>query len=172
MAGLVLAAALLGAFAFDAEYYEVDAGTGISVQANPEDNIYGLCVEDGTWLRDTPVFGKVFVTAFRNGPEDAWFGGIGMIFRLMPHGRLAPFVGVGASYNYPFGSGWHEDENEDEDENESEPESYWGGHAEAGLRWWFAEKTHFIELYGQQTWRLESGDGDYWVAGLAYGQNL
>lgn len=173
---LATAASLLiavQAAAFDAEYYEIPAGMSFSIQVNPKDDVYGLNVEDATWLTDTPVLGQLFLSLLSNGIEDAWYAGIGMMFRLMPHSELAPFVGAGASYNQLVGDRSEDDDWMDEtSESDSKAESYWGGHAEAGLRFWFAGQTEYIELYGRQTWTSENGDHDYWVAGLSYGQNF
>jgi hypothetical protein len=168
--GAVLAVLLAtGAGAFDAEYYEIPAGLSASVVANPSDDIYGLLVEDATWLRDTPLLGQLFFGVMHHDAGDAWYTLIGMMFRLMPHTAVAPFVGTGVSYNYLLSG---EDEGEDEYEHDEGPESFWGGHAEGGVHFSFAEGTQFIELFARQTWNLEQDDRDFWLAGLSYGQNF
>ena len=97
-----------------------------------------------------------------------------MTFRLMPHLPVAPFAGAGASYNYLL-SGEEDFEvnpEEDRDEGDSAPDSFWGGHAEAGLHFAFAGGAQFIGLYARQTWNLEQDDRDFWLAGLSYGQGF
>jgi hypothetical protein len=159
---------------FDAEFYEEDAGMGVSVDVNPVDGVYGLGYTAGTWLRETPIFGNLLVTTFHSDIEESYYGGIGMIFRIMPHWKFAPFAGAGATYNYPI---W--DDTSDSDARVpantvvKEPEEFWGVHAEAGLRMWFGEdQGSFIEALGRYTWSSIEGDHDYWTGSLGYGQRF
>ncbi len=147
-----------GAWALDPELYEEDAGLSFSFQMNPVESIYGVAFEQGTWLVNTPVFGQYFLTTFYSGPEEALYGGVGLILRLMPHWNLAPFAGAGASFNY---SGWTMD-----------ADNYFGGHAEGGFRLWFGDRMHFLELLGRQTFSSINRDHDYWIVSLGYGQDL
>ena len=47
----------LSAWGFEPEEYEEDAGASFAFLLNPEDDIYGISVGAGTWLKGTPVFG-------------------------------------------------------------------------------------------------------------------
>ncbi len=147
-------------FAFDPEQYEEAAGQSVTLQLGGD--VMGLSFDDGTWLRNTPVFGQYSVSFFSSDVEDAYYGGIGMIFRLMPHWDVAPFAGAGLSYNYPF---------IEHGSSDRDARSFWGRHVEGGVRVWFRERTSFLELSGRQTWTGLSGDSDFWSVGIAYGQN-
>jgi hypothetical protein len=168
---LVIALCLLPAcsFAYNVEDYEEPGGMSFSVQGNSQDSIYGISFEDGTWLANTPLIGQFFLNTIRHDNLDATFGGVGMIFRIMPHWQFAPYAGGGASYNYLFDSNSQEQNNLPEDER---LESTWAGHAEVGLRVWMPGKVSFFELYGRQTWSAVEAVGDYWTAGFGYGQNF
>lgn len=154
---------------FDAELYEEEAGLLFAVHVNPGDEIYGAEFADGTWLVNTPIFGALVVNAFANGRDDASHCGVGMIFRIMPHTDIAPFVGAGLTYNVLFTD--DEEELDTSDEEESD-DSFWGGHAEAGLRIWTSGREQFFEAFARQTWNLDIEDADYWTGGVAFGQNF
>ena len=156
------------AFAYNVEDYEEEAGMSFSVQGNPQDSLYGFAFEDGTWLAGTPVLGQFFLNTVRHDRIDATFGGIGMIFRIMPHWTVAPYAGGGASYNQLFSSNSKEQDKLPEDER---VKSTGAGHAEGGVRVWLPGRFHFLELYGRQTWSAVEAVGNYWTAGFGYGQN-
>ena len=139
-----------------------------SVQGNPSDRICGFAFEDGTWLAGTPVMGQFFLNTLRHDRIDATFGGIGMIFRLMPHWQVAPYVGGGASFNQLFTSN---SEKQDDLPDDEKIKSTWAGHAEGGVRISLPGGFHFFELYGRQSWSAVEAVGHYWTAGFGYGQN-
>ena len=157
---------LLSAAAFDPEDYEEPAGMSVSFMMNPKDGIYGLSFEDGTWLVGTPLMGQLMVSTYRHGVAESYYGGLGMIFRLMPRTRLAPYAGAGASYNWAFGSS----SNKVSSDEKPVANSYWGGHAEAGVRIWTARRDQFFELSGRQTWNLDDNRLNFWSIGISYGQ--
>ncbi len=157
-----LLAAAAPAAAMEGEDYEEPAGVSFSVQVNPFDHVYGGSFEDGTWWTGTPVFGQFFLTILSSDIEEATFGGAGMIFRIMPHWKTAPYAGAGASYNYPF----------HDRSDKGEAGDYWAGHGDAGVRWWFSDMARFIETFGRFTWYSEGGSHEYWTFGIGYGQKL
>ncbi len=165
-AALWVALACGAVHAFDPEYYEESAGISIGAQMDVKGNVYGFSAESGTWLTGTPVFGQMFLTMLNNKTNETWYGGVGMIFRVMPHTDLAPFVGAGAGYYHPL------NDSADGGDDPNAPEAYWGGHAEAGVRWWFGERTRFLELLGRETFRDEESGGNYTIVGIGYGQNF
>lgn len=167
---LLVALCLLPAcsLAYNVEDYEEPGGMSFSIQGNSQDSIYGICAEDGTWLVGTPIIGQFFLNTLWHDKIDASFGGVGMIFRIMPHWQIAPYAGGGASYNQLFNS--HSEEQGDVPEDEKIT-STWAGHAEVGLRVWMPGKFHFFELYGRETWSVCEAVGNYWTAGFGYGQN-
>ena len=169
---LALSAGAVSAFDdFDPSLYEEEAGLLFNVQVNPGDEVYGIEFSDGTWLVNTPIFGALVLNGFVNEGYDATQGGIGMIFRLMPHSDIAPFVGAGLTWNALF----RDDDAEAGDgeaESEDDDDAFWGGHAEAGVRVWFAGREQFIEVFARQTWNLDIEDSDYWVGGFGFGQNF
>jgi hypothetical protein len=161
---------------FDREEAEESAGSSFQFFLNPNDDIYGISFGDGTWIKGTPVFGDLFLSLFQNGIEDTWYSSIGMTIRLMPHWTVAPFVGGGGSYNYSLSN---------RSTNAPPPvvppadgqlvpvdrgESYWAGHAEAGVRVWMANRVRLLEIMGRYTWTSFEGDGrDYWMVGVSTG---
>ncbi len=182
---LVLTISFLGALdgradiwndGYDREDYEEPAGASFAFLLNPSDDIWGMAIGSGTWLVDTPVFGDYFVRLFYNGLERTTYSGIGMTLRLMPHWRVAPFVGAGGSYNYAFNRaeanssrGSFVVEGEDYSGAGS---SYWGGHAEAGVRVWFGSRLQLLEVMGRYTWSSNEGDLDYWLLGISTGVGI
>ena len=167
---LVLAAGLASVrgFAYDVEDYEAPGGMSFSVQGSPQDSVYGICFEDATWLVNTPVIGQFFLNTLRHDRIDSTFGGVGMILRIMPHWRFAPYAGGGASYNYLFGS---DEEDQNKLPEEERIESTWAGHAEGGVRVSLPGSIHFFEVYARQTWSAVEAVGNYWTLGFGYGQN-
>ncbi len=167
---LVIALCLLPAalFAYNVEDWEEPGGMSFSVQGNAEGDIYGFSFEDATWLAKTPVIGQFFLNAMWHDEIDANFGGIGMIFRVMPHWLVAPYIGAGGSYNQLFGDSSETRDNVREDEK---VESTWAGLAEGGVRISLPGMFHFFEFYARQTWSEVEAVGDYWTAGFGYGQN-
>ncbi|NQU39703.1 MAG: hypothetical protein HQ523_07100 [Lentisphaerae bacterium] len=161
---------------FDHEAYEEPAGATFAFLVGPSDDIYGISVGSGTWLADTPVFGDYFVSLFYNGLEEASYSSVGMTIRLLPHWRVAPFVGGGGSYNYSFNS--VEDESADAtfvvqgEEYSTLGESYWGGHVEAGVRVTFGSRRQLLEVMGRYTWSSNEGDLDYWLVGVSTGVGI
>jgi hypothetical protein len=170
---IAMAVALVGGVqAYEREDYEEPAGQSASFQLNPVDQVYALNAEDGTWLANTPVFGQFFISFLWDGLEDNFFTGVGMMFRLMPHWDLAPFVGVGASYNHTLGeSSTNSASSASADENSGTKTDYfWGLHAEGGLRYWFSSRQHFVELFARQTWNTAQNGQSYITGGIGYGQ--
>ena len=164
-------------FAMNAEDYEEPAGSSIGFLFSTEDDIYGISGGSGTWLKNTPVFGDYFVRLFSNGTEDAFYSGVGMTLRVMPHWRVAPFVGAGGSYNFSFSS---EDDTDiqgpvmpmEADTVTDRGDSYWGGHAEAGVRIWFNHRSSLFEVFVRQTTTSLEGDRDYWLIGISTGVGI
>jgi hypothetical protein len=70
-------------------------GSLLKPSANPSDEIYALEFESGTWPIDTPLLAELVLTLVSNGPGDVYFSGLGMIFRIMPYGTVAPGAGGG-----------------------------------------------------------------------------
>lgn len=151
--------------ALEPEDYEEPAGPSGSFQSNPSDDVYGVAVGTGVWLRKTPVFADYFATAFWNGIEDAWYGGGGLTLRVMPHWRVSPFVGAGGSYSAALSSQSADAEMRWKDQGES----YWGGHVEGGLRVWLPWRYRLLEIMGRQTWTSLSEGRDYWMVGIGLG---
>jgi hypothetical protein len=157
---------------FEREDYEEDAGSSFAVLLNSEDDIYGISFGSGTWLKGTPIFGDYFIRLFSNEIEDAYYSGLGMTFRLMPHWRIAPFIGAGGSYNHSFSGGSTETDMSGSTEAEELPsrgDSYWGGHTEVGLRLWVKNRLELFEIMGRYTWNSLEGDRDYWLVGISTG---
>ncbi|GAF97353.1 unnamed protein product [marine sediment metagenome] len=150
------------AFAFEREDHEEEAGESFAFLLNTEDDIYGISMGSGTWLKGSPVFGDYFLSLFSNRIEDAFYSAVGMTIRLMPHWTVAPFAGGGGSYNFSWAS-----EPSDDDELPDRGASYWGAHVEAGVRVWSGGKVGLVELMGRYTWSSLSGDRDYWLIGLS-----
>lgn len=159
---------------FKGEDYEEPAGGSFALLANPQDNIYGFSIGDGTWLKNTPVFGDYFLGFFNSKKEDAWYSDIGMTIRIMPHWQVAPFVGAGGSYNFSL-SNLSGDKNSavlQPGEFKDQGDSFWGGHTEAGVRVWTSENRMLFELMGRYTWTSLEGDRNFWLAGLSVGAGL
>jgi hypothetical protein len=172
--GAVAALAGIGDDDWDRESHEEDAGASCSFLFNSQDGVYGLALGSGTWWRGTPVFGDYSLLLFDNGIEDTWYGGAGLTIRLMPHTRVAPFIGGGGSYNHSFRS--REDDSGSgvfvvpgEDEPSDRGDSYWAGHVEAGIRVWLSNRVRLLELMGRQTWTSLDGDRGYWLIGIGTG---
>ncbi len=168
---LFIAVLFPGAYGYDWSTYNVEdfeepAGTIGCFEFNPADDIYGVSVGDGTWLTGTPVFGDFFLPVFYNGIEDAVYAGVGMTLRIMPHWKFAPFAGGGASYNLSLSGA------EDSEFSENpRGESYWGGHAEGGVR--LQTSAGFCEILGRHTWSSsEIEDADYWTVRIGWGNNF
>ena len=167
--------ALLGATAqadiydFHGEDYEEPAGASFGVDFNPQDQVYGAEFGGGMWLKNTPVFGNYFVTLFNNGIEDAFYSGLGMTLRLMPHWSVAPFIGGGGSYNYSWSSRPTDDPQPQNTELADRGASYWAYHTEAGVRLGLFSRIRLLEVSGRYTWSSLSGDRDYWLIGISTG---
>ncbi len=153
---------------FKGEDYEEPAGASFQLLANPQDNIYGIALGDGTWLKNTPVFGDFALSLFSNGIEDSFYSGISMTIRLMPHWRLAPFIGGGGSYNYSWSQS-SADDTSSTLEFEDQGDSYWGYHAEAGLRIRRPDGRMLFELMGRYVFTTLEEDRNYWLAGISVG---
>lgn len=151
---------------YNVEDFEESAGAIGCFEINPADDIYGVSVGDGTWLTGTPVFGDFFLPFFYNGIEDAVYAGAGMTLRIMPHWKYAPFAGAGASYNLSLSG------TDDSDFSENpKGESYWGGHAESGIR--IQTQTGSYEIMGRFTWSSsEIEDADYWIIRVGWGSGF
>jgi hypothetical protein len=88
-----------------------------------------------------------------------------MTFRLMPHSRVAPFVGAGGSYNLSL----RQTDTDEPGGLESRGNTYWGGHVEAGIRVWLRSPWRLLEIMGRYTWSSLDGDRDYWLVGISTG---
>lgn len=160
-----------GLMGFRGEDYEEEAGPSFAIHLNATDDIYGIALGHGTWLRGAPVLGDYFVGLFSNRIEDSWYGSVGMTIRLMPRWTVAPFAGAGGSYNQSLSrdrgerSVW----SGRDDELVDRGYSYWGGHVEAGLRVWLPPPATLVELCVRQTWSSLPGDRDYWLAIIGTG---
>jgi hypothetical protein len=175
-AGLALLLAASGARAYDWDSYRVEdfeepAGSASLIECSPTGRgTYGVGLGSGTWLAGTPVFGDYAVSLFWNDIEDAWYGNVGMTLRLMPHWKVAPFVGGGGAYNRPLGSGGTNDASAASDTG-AQAEAYWAGIAEAGIRVYAGRS--FYEILGRQVWSsAKREDSDYWTIRLAIGLSL
>lgn len=161
---------------YDREDYEEPAGASFAFLLNPSDDIWGINLGSGTWLVGTPIFGDYFARLFYNGLEQSTYSGIGMTLRIMPHWRVAPFVGAGVSYNYAFKRAEASSRNSTlivESEDTPGPGgSYWGGHAEAGMRFWFDSRLRLLEIMGRYTWSSSEGETDYWLIGISTGVGI
>jgi len=151
---------------FKGEDYEEPAGGSFAVLLNPEDDIYGVAFGNGTWLKNTPVFGDFALSLFSNGIEDAFYSSASMTLRLMPHWRFAPFAGGGGSYNYSLSKPSEDDTTLD---FEDQGDSCWGYHAEAGLRVRMPDGRMLFELMGRYVWTTLEDDRNYWLAGISIG---
>lgn len=165
--------ALSPASAFEREDYEEEAGGTFLLVCNPTNDIYGFGFGSGTWLKNTPVFGDFALTLFSHGTEDSWYSAATMSLRVMPHWRVAPFAGGGGSYNYSL-SGSSEEENRTLEPGEpvDRGASYWGGHAEAGVRISPVKGIGLLELMGRYVWTSLEGDRNYWLIGVSVGMGL
>jgi len=152
---------------YNREDYEEPAGASVKLLLNPADGIYGMTTGEGTWLKGTPVFGDYEVSIFSNDIEESWYSGIGMTIRIMPHWRFAPFIGGGGSYNYSFS---RREENlifDQETPYANIGDSYWGGHSEAGFRFWTEDRSKHFEIAGRYIWT--SLDREYWLVTISTG---
>ena len=176
--GLALIMTTCRVQAWDAETDEEAAGGSVSFQFNPSDEIYGLSLCSGSWVRGTPLFGDFFVTLFQNGIEDAAYSGVGMTIRIMPHWKVAPFVGAGGSYNYSLSQKATNETAGAESPTEEgvlldQGHSYWAWHGEAGLRVWTGGALGLLEVSGRYVMNtLEGGDRDYWFVGIGIGSGF
>ena len=155
---------------------EVPAGTSFAFQCNPVDSIYGISAGYGMYVVDTPFFGDYFLTLFNSDLAKAFYSGVGMTVRVMPHWRVAPFVGGGGSYNFSFSSSKNESTNGNgptvDQTAGPRGESYWGGHVETGVRFRIPHRIQFIELSGRYTWTSAQGNVDYWLVGISVGAGI
>lgn len=170
----LLCTAAIYDWSYDPEDLEEPAGPSIALHLNPDDQIYGISGGAGVWLRGTPVFGDYFISLFSNEIENAMYSGVGMTLRIMPHWRVAPFIGGGGSYNYslsndnPTGTAASPTQTNDEALLDRGT-SYWGAHAEAGVRVWFENRLQLLELMVRFTSTSHDGDRDYWLVGISTG---
>ncbi|OQA25849.1 MAG: hypothetical protein BWY59_01614 [Verrucomicrobia bacterium ADurb.Bin345] len=151
--------------AFDPEDYEEPGGTSVTLRMSPTDKIYGISFEDGTWLVGTPLMGQFFVSLYRSGEVDSFFGSVGMTFRLIPRWRVAPFIGGGGGYNWAFKGVGNEQTG-----GEPTAKSHWSSHGEGGVRVWSASRGQFLELSGRGTRNMDDQRLNYWSVALSYGQ--
>jgi len=161
---------------FNGTAYEEPAGSSCALLGSPDGDVYGLSFGDGTWIRDTPIFGDFGLSLFENRKEDAVFGGVSMTLRIMPHWKLAPFVGAGGSFNYALTSGNASGSSSSipaetiaEKAASGSAESYWGGHVEGGARLWIDSGIRLIEVFGRYTWSSIGQDSNYWLIGISTG---
>ncbi len=147
--------------AYDVENYEEAGGGAISFWINPVDTLYGLSLDNSVWLRQTPIMATYFLATFWTGKEEAWYSGIGLTLRIMPHWRFAPYAGGGGSYNLSMMKG---DQDDLDPEIDDWGESFWAWHAEGGLRITFPRKRSALELGFRYTWPSLDGDSrEYWM---------
>jgi hypothetical protein len=152
---------------FNGEDYEVPAGALAFFECNPVDSIYGLGFAEQTWLKNSPLLGDIFFTLFYNDLEEMVYGGVGMSLRLMPHWRVAPFVGVGGSANLAL-AGSDTDGTAPENEEPEPGLSYWAGHVETGVQW--ERRDGVIEILARfVTTSSEIPESDYGLIRLGYG---
>ncbi|MCX7590042.1 MAG: hypothetical protein N2255_00280 [Kiritimatiellae bacterium] len=167
---LILLAASDALMGFEREDYEEEAGASSSFLLNPSDDVYGIGLGGGTWLKGTPVFGDYSVRLFRNGIEDAFYGGIGLTIRIMPHWMLAPFAGAGGSYSHSLSRGASEKSARmfsSAGEEAERGRSYWAVEVETGFRFWCGGRLGFLELNFRRLWpSLEDGRHGYWLIGI------
>ncbi|MFC1498149.1 hypothetical protein ACFLS1_06735 [Verrucomicrobiota bacterium] len=172
---IIMAICCLGSFLLlpvsgsEPEDREESAGGSFTFLLNPEDDIYGMSWNSGSWLKNTPVFGDYSMRLLSNKIEDSFYSGLGLTIRLMPHQRFAPFIGVGGSYNYSASS---ESSDDDDDELEDRGASYWGGHVEAGFRVWLRNRMRLFEIMGRYTWSSLGDDHEYWLVGIGTGLGI
>jgi hypothetical protein len=146
------------------EAKEEPAGGSCMAWMNPAESVYGFSVGFGMWVRNTPVFGDYFLRLTSSQLEDAWYLGGGLTIRALPHGRVAPFVGAGASYDRSLtgASG-------DEDDLDDRGKSYWGGHVESGVRVWTGGRYRLVEVLLRHTWSSLGEDHNHWLLGIGMG---
>ncbi|MEI6971334.1 MAG: hypothetical protein WCL44_07415 [bacterium] len=160
---------------FDRESMEEPAGATCSLLAGPDAGVYGLSFGSGVWLKGLPVYGDLWMSLFQNDTEDSFYSGIGLTVRLMPRWKLAPFLGGGGSFNYDWASGYSTNGTSDipaEAVAEAARRgggSYWGGHAECGLRLMLDSRPGLIEVFGRHTWSSSGAYADHWLIGLSTG---
>jgi hypothetical protein len=145
------------------------AGAVLTVIANPVDSIYGVNGGWGMWIKNSPVFGDYFLGVFHNGIEDATYANFGMTVRVLPHWIVAPFVGVGGTFDLSIDSaGGHAPITAALGKDKGD--SYWAGHAETGLRVSPRSWHSFFEGFGRYNWTTsDTKDSDYWIVGLTWG---
>lgn len=159
--------------ALAAEYsvtdYEEPGGFSLALVRSLDGEVYGGGLESGVWWRGTPVFGEIFGHWLSNKLQGGNYYSIGMNLRLMPHARLAPFAGVGGSYNGLVSehrsTAWLDESFRPADSR------YWNGFAEAGVRYWLRPgRTFFFEAGYRRHWTDTGTDFDYdWIS-IEYGQ--
>ena len=158
---------------FDGRDWEEPAGATCSVLVSPEGGVYGLAFGEGVWLKHTPIYGDFSLSIFKNDNADAIFSGIGMTIRVMPRWKLAPFVGGGGSFNYPFASSAGSQSGIPAETVATVAthggRSYWGGHAEAGVRLWLDSTIQLVETFCRYTWSSDGPAADYWLVGVSTG---
>jgi len=160
----------------DGRLYEEPAGPSCAFLASSDGDIYGMSFGEGTWIRGTPIFGDFALSLFQNGKEDALFAGISMTVRIMPHWRLAPFVGGGGSFNYALSSARASGSSASipaevivENATSGSVDAYWGGHVECGARLWFDSGINLIEAFGRYTWSSVGEESNYLLIGISTG---
>jgi hypothetical protein len=150
---------------FHGEDYEEPSGSYWLIEGDPEGNGYGLGAGSGAWIKGSPVCADYFASFLWNRKEDGLYGVLGITLRIMPHWRIAPFIGGGGTYDAILSRELEITYTPAEDEIKGK--TYWGGHAEAGLRIKVAEG--FCELLGRYTWPTsELEDADYATIRLAW----
>lgn len=166
---LVALAFVQTVWAYDVRDYEEPAGISIAGMRDPGGDVYGGGFESGVWWKGTPIFGELFGHWLANKLQDGNYYSIGMSLRLMPRSAVAPFAGVGGSYN---GLTSRRDQPGGGVNPLREPDSsYWKGHAEAGLRLWFGpHQAFFFEASYRQHWTETGSDFNYGWFALEYGQ--
>ena len=128
-------------------------------------HVFGVTFGSGTRLKNLPVLGDYEGGAFYNADEEGLYASLGMTVRLMPRWRIAPFVGIGGSYNQSMSGETTEMENGREITRGA---SYLAGIAEAGFRATYPDRfLDFSLRYALPD--LDADDAEYAYLRMSYG---
>jgi hypothetical protein len=167
--GILLLAVCQGALAYDPQEQEEVVGLSVVYLQSVDQDVQGGGFEMASRIIDTPILGEVFGHWFDNDFQRAEYYSLGATFRLMPEALVAPFVGVGGSYNRRLSI------NEVIPLSDARPPDshYWQGHAEAGLSVRLgARSIWMLEATYRYHWTETGGDFNYEWIGLELGQRF